>query len=67
MEYVTIKMTREAYDSVMDYLPPHEIKLIKVEDDLLKSDPTYNLLKKASHKAYKKLQEYEFTKRNQIT
>lgn len=66
MELITITMTRIAYDSCFDYLPPHEVKLVRVKDELFKDDETHKKLKSIADKAYKAVQDYEFKIRNKI-
>lgn len=66
MELITIILTREAYDSVLDILPPHEVKKVVVKDNTFRDDPVHKELKSVADKAYRKLQEFEFKKRNNI-
>lgn len=46
-------------------LPSH-LKEIKIDDSFLKEDEHYQLLKKESNKAYKKVCEYRFKMLNNI-
>jgi hypothetical protein len=68
MEYVTIKITKENFESLIgaQALTGYEVKAVTVKDVLFKDDETHKLLKKDADKAYKKLQEYEFKKRHNI-
>lgn len=40
------------------------IKEVKITDEFFKDDETYKTLKSEASKAYKKLKEYEYNKRN---
>ncbi len=42
----------------------YTIKEVKIEDDFFKEDATHKELRSQANKAYKKLKEYEFNKRN---
>lgn len=61
-EFITIKMKREDYNAAI--LPPHQIKQIKIVDEMFSNDDRYKQLKSISDKAYKSMQEYCFKKRN---
>jgi len=47
-------------------LIPSDLKEIKIDDSFLKEDEHYQLLKKESNKAYKKVCEYRFKMLNNI-
>lgn len=44
----------------------YEVKRVKVKDELFVNDEQYKLLKREADKAYDKLDEYMFKKRNGI-
>jgi len=68
MEYITIKITKSNFDSLIGVsaFDKYEVKEVSIEDDFFKTDETHAILKKASIKAYKLLKEYEFNKRHNI-
>lgn len=68
METITIKLSKPNFDNLVKVgaLTKYEVKEVSVENDLFKDDPTHEILKKASIKAYKALKEYEFNKRHNI-
>ena len=66
METVTVKMSREDYDSLPDLHNMFTLKSVDIKDDFFKHDEIHEKLQKESIKAYKKLKEYEFTKRHNI-
>lgn len=68
MEFIVIKITKPNFDKLVEVgaLDAYEVKEVSIEDDLFKDDPTHEILKKASLKAYKQLKEYEFNKRHNI-
>lgn len=63
-EYITIKLNREDYDSAK--LPPHQVKEVKIVDDMFINDDRHKALKSVADKAYKALEEYCFKKRNKM-
>lgn len=68
MEYITIKITKDLFDSLIlnQAINKYEVKYVTIVDDLFKDDETYKVYKKESDKAFKKLQEYEFKKKHNI-
>lgn len=68
MEFVTVKVLKEEFETALNsnVFSFHEIKDIKVVDDLFKDDEIHKALKKASVKAFKAVEEYEFKKRHNI-
>jgi hypothetical protein len=69
-EFTTIKIESYKWESIVNHCnldsSDYEVKLVTVVDELFKEDETYRLLKKASDKAYKQLEEYKFKKRHNI-
>lgn len=68
MEYITVKITKDNFDALIGIkaFSEYEVKEVTIKDDLFNNDPTHEILKKASIKAYKALKEYEFNKRHNI-
>lgn len=68
MEYITVKLNKTNFDKLVEVgaFDAYEVKEVSAEDYLFKDDPTHEILKKASIKAYKQLKEYEFNKRHNI-
>lgn len=64
MEYITVKVPRSEFEANKALFSEVEYKEVSFKDDFFKGDETHEILKKASLKAYKKLKEYEFNKRN---
>lgn len=64
MQYITIKLPLEEYEAVRSQLSNVVIKEVSIVDDFFQGDVIHNQLKKESIKAYKRLKEYEFNKRN---
>lgn len=64
MQYITIKLPLEEYEAVRSQLSNVVVKEVSIVDDFFQGDVIYHALRKESNKAYKKLKEYEFNKRN---
>ena len=64
MQYITIKILQEEFEAVKSQLSNVVIKEVLIVDDFFQGDLIHNQLKNESIKAYKRLKEYEFNKRN---
>ncbi len=66
--HVKIEITESKWKELLNtnILNTSELKEIKINDDFLKDDETYQILKKASNKAYKDMVTYRFNKLNNI-
>lgn len=69
MNKVVLEISEDRYNNLLNYdmVFPADLKEIKIDDSFLKHDEHYQLLKKASNKAYKQMAEYRFKKLNNIT
>lgn len=66
MEFITITLSVERFKELDLLTSEYEVKRVKVIDDIFKNDERYKLLKREADKAYDKLDEYMFKKRNNI-
>lgn len=64
MEYLTVKVLRSEFEANKALFSEVEYKEVSIKDSFFDGDVIYHALKKESTKAYKKLKEYEFNKRN---
>ena len=66
MEYVTITIPRSDYDNCMGkgLFTDCMVKEVVIKDDFFQGDALHKAMKDESTKAYKRLKEYEFFKRN---
>lgn len=76
MGKVVVEMSSDLFRKIVShynsYVQPHDLKAnedytikeVKIEDDFFKEDATHKELRSQANKAYKKLKEYEFKKRN---
>lgn len=65
-EFITITLSVERFKELDLLTSEYEVKRVKVIDDIFKNDERYKLLKREADKAYDKLDEYMFKKRNNI-
>jgi len=66
MEFITITLSVERFKELNLLTSEYEVKHVKVIDDIFKNDQQYKELKRIADKAYDKLDEYMFNKRNNI-
>lgn len=68
MEFIVVKLLKDEFETLLnsDAITYHEIKDVKVVDELFKDDERHRALKKEAVKAFKAVEEYEFKKRNGI-
>lgn len=66
MESITITLSMECFKMLDLLTSEYEVKRVKVKDELFVNDEQYKLLKREADKAYDKLDEYMFKKRNGI-
>lgn len=66
MESITITLSMERFKMLDLLTSEYEVKRVKVKDELFVNDEQYKLLKREADKAYDKLDEYMFKKRNGI-
>lgn len=59
-----VKSFNERFNIDLKANEDYTIKEVKIEDDFFKEDATHKELRSQANKAYKKLKEYEFLKRN---
>ena len=70
VELVTIVLPSDRFKQIVSFMnltsKDYEVKRVKVIDELFKNDDRFKLLKREADKAYDKLDEYMFNKRNNI-
>ena len=66
MEYITITLSVDRFKELDLLTSEYKVKRVRVVDDIFKDDERYKLLKREADKAYGKLDEYMFKKRNNI-
>ncbi len=70
-EFVTVSMDKFKFDSIVEYFQlnnpiDYVVKKVTIKDNLFDGDIVYKELKRNADSAYKKLEEYQFNKRNNI-
>lgn len=64
MEYLTVKVLRSEFEANRASFSEVEYKEVSIVDGFFDGDAIHAEMKKESIKAYKRLKEYEFNKRN---
>lgn len=70
-EFVTVSMDKFKFYSIVEYFQlnnpiDYVVKKVTIKDNLFDGDIVYKELKRNADSAYKKLEEYQFNKRNNI-